>query len=512
MLRMIDRHKIYNLSLKGLSMREIARITGYSRTTVTKYVRQFKEIRQEAANAPDDSSAQLILDQLNEPARRDESKGRKKKKLTKEIDERIDQILEKEKEKAEFMGSWKKQKMNSAQIHRLLVKEGFDISYGTVNAAVRKKTEKSREAFIAQVYDYGQRFEFDYGEIKLSIKGKSTKVCLAVIACPASGYRWATLCKSQSYPVFEEILTDFFDFTQGAPEEFVFDNMRNAVSSFGEKFQKTVNKNLAALASWYGFQINLTNIRSGNEKGTVERSVEVVRKEAFAHTWRFNSIQEAESWLQQQLKELNARDGRDVRFEEEKKHLKPIYGRYETARYEKRKVNKLSMIQVDSCSYSVGDHLVGEEVTVKIFSDRIVICYNGEIVAQHPKLEGKNKKCTDIRHYLRTFEKKPGALRNSLQLRSVPELKHMFDSYFTKEPKTFIKLLQKYEELNMEDLIAQIQAEIFNKEKPEKQEQEANPERGGYEENLKNYQELNSLFYGGNPSITPAEAAGGFCG
>ena len=68
-------------------------------------------------------------------------------------------------------------------------------------------------------------------------------------------------------------------------------------------------------------------------------------------------------------------------------------------------------------------------------------------------LIGKEKTCIDIRHYLHTLEKKPGALKNSLALKSNPELKKLFDTYYKDKPKTFIDLLRKNKELSTDEII-----------------------------------------------------------
>ncbi|WP_323089043.1 Mu transposase domain-containing protein [Allobaculum sp. JKK-2023] len=140
------------------------------------------------------------------------------------------------------------------------------------------------------------------------------------------------------------------------------------------------------------------------------------------------------------------------KIEEEKEVLKPIPEvPYEAAVITTAKVNKYSFIRVDNNSYSVPKELVGKTVKVKKDPEHILALYDKEIVADHPRLNGKNKTCLDIRHYLGTLNKKPGALRNSTVLKQEPVLEEFFKKYFTEKPKEFIEFIRKNKDVPFEE-------------------------------------------------------------
>jgi hypothetical protein len=56
-------------------------------------------------------------------------------------------------------------------------------------------------------------------------------------------------------------------------------------------------------------------------------------------------------------------------------------------------------------------------------------------------------------HYLNTFLRKPGAVSNSVALKSVPRLKAIFDTYYAKKPRQFIELLIENKELPAEEIV-----------------------------------------------------------
>ena len=87
---------------------------------------------------------------------------------------------------------------------------------------------------------------------------------------------------------------------------------------------------------------------------------------------------------------------------------------------EERQVDKYGVITVEKSFYSVPDTLVGETVYVRIYTNKIEIIYNAEVVAEHDKIE-KGGWHILLDHYLHTLSYKPGALKNAEALRQAPE-------------------------------------------------------------------------------------------
>ena len=110
---------------------------------------------------------------------------------------------------------------------------------------------------------------------------------LAVFTAPESGLRWVYLYKSQKMVVFMDSHVQLFEMVQGVYSEVVYDNMRNVVSKFIGR-DKELNQNLVHMFIYYGFDIITTNARAGNEKGSLERSVEIIRKRIFTKNTNLN--------------------------------------------------------------------------------------------------------------------------------------------------------------------------------------------------------------------------------
>jgi len=69
----------------------------------------------------------------------------------------------------------------------------------------------------------------------------------------------------------------------------------------------------------------------------------------------------------------------------------------------------------------------------------------------------------DIYHYLNTLRKKPGAVRNSVALKSIPRLKAIFDTYYSQHPKKFIERFLENKELPIDEIIELFERETANK-------------------------------------------------
>ncbi len=451
MKTIMDRATVINLLKKGYSVRKVSRMTGIARNTISKIWKTYNSELEKLTSSGKEPNVHEITEIIVNGTPYDSS-NRTKRKYTAEMETALRKILKDEKLKTERLGINHKQKLTNVQIYELIRQQGFDIGRSTICNRIREIRDEASEAFIKQEYEFCDRFEYDFGEVKLFIRNQSIKAFLAVITSPASHFRWAYLYTNTKMEVFIDSHARFFEMVGGSYKEGVYDNCRCVVSKFIGKNEKELNPELIRLSVYYDYEVNVTNCFSGNEKGTVESAVKWVRNKTFALKYEFDSFEEAEQYLQEELVKLNS----GSLIEEEKKHLKPYRPKYEAAVITENRVDKYSFIHVDNNLYSVPDALSEKKVMVKTYPNDIEIYYKKEMVATHKRAAGKGKTCIEIRHYLHTFEKKPGALRNSLALKSIPELKRLFDTYYKDKPKRFIEILRENKEEDMETIIQKL--------------------------------------------------------
>lgn len=450
MINIMDKYTIITLKNKGLSNRQIAKDLNIDRKTVSKIYNQYR-IAQNTLLSSKGELAPVELDTITEQIIGDikyDSSKRGKVKLTPEIQKRIAELLDFEKEKTNRLGPSHKQKMSGTQIHEILIEEGFNIGSTTVRNFI-KSLKESREVFIRQEYSFGDRVEYDFGEIKLWINGSRQKFYLAVFSAPASGFRYAYLYKNQKQQVFLDSHVKFFEMLGGSYREVVYDNMKNVVTKFLSSGEKILNEVTLNLALYYGFEINTTNIRKGNEKGSVENSVKVIRNQCFTKKYEFESFEEAESHLTNELSRIN----KNTLIEEEKADLNSYRPPYEIGEVEYARVNKYGCVRVENNFYSVPDYLISKDVVIKKYHDKLIIYSNQNFVCEHKKIDGSGEYQLMMTHYLNTLQSKPKALKHSLVLKQHPKLYTIYHTYFKTRTKEFIALLQKNQNEDIDTII-----------------------------------------------------------
>jgi hypothetical protein len=440
----MEKHTIINLMNQGKSLRETSRITGISRKAVTRY---WKDYLAQTALIEEGGDIRAAQERITSGPAYDTS-SRKPKKYTAGIDAAIDGILADEAEKCRLLGITHKQHLTCRQIHAQVLGMGFDIGLTTVTMRVQAKRQRAREAFIRQEYDLGQRLEYDFGEVRLQIGGVVGTYHIAAFGSPAACFRWGFLYANQKKDVFLDSHVRFFKMVGGLWREVVYDNMRNVVSRFIGRSGKELNPDLVKMGMYYGFSINVTNCFAGNEKGYVESAVKWIRNQVFAARYAFDTLDDAREYLDGRLAELNAGSA----IEEEKAHLAPARPPLEIARISECVVDKYSFIRVEGGFYSVPDHLVGHTLAVKAYPEEIVVSSAFTEVCRHRRLAEGRRYSVDILHYLDTLARKPGAVKNSVALRSVARLKEVFDARYADSPKDFIVELERLKDLPIDEI------------------------------------------------------------
>lgn len=459
MINKMDKYSIITLKKKGCSFRNIAKQLGIDRKTVSKIWHQYSNAKESLISSQGEITS-LDQDSITEQIIGDmkyDTSNRKKVKLTPDIQKRIAELLDFEDLKTKRLGKRHKQKLSGTQIHEILRQEGFDIGVTTVRNFIRSLKE-TRETFIRQEYNMGDRLEYDFGEVKLWIQGRRQTFYLAVLTAPASGFRYAYLYKNQKQEVFLDSHVQFFEMMGGSYREVVYDNMKNVVTKFLPNGDKILNESCINLALYYDFEINTTNIRKGNEKGSVENSVKVIRNQCFTKKYEFESYEEAKHHLKIALDKMNERS----LIEDEKASLNAYRLPYEIGEVEKSRVNKYGCIRVENNFYSVPDYLMSHDVIVKKYHDKLLVYSNQSFVCEHKKIDGSGEYQLMMSHYLNTLATKPGALKHSLVLKQQPKLYDIYHTHFKTRTKEFIALLQKNKNKDIEGIISALKFNATN--------------------------------------------------
>jgi transposase len=191
----------------------------------------------------------------------------------------------------------------------------------------------------------------------------------------------------------------------GTPREILYDRMKTAV--IGEDADGLViyNRALIDLARHYGFQPRACKPYRAKTKGKVERPFRYIREDFFLGT-SFRNLDDLNAQLRRWLDtvanvRVHATTQRVVSeaFAEEKLTLQPLpLVPYRAVLKLERRVSREGMVSIGGNLYSVPDTTRRRVLDVHVFADAIDIFENGERIAAHVPLEGRDQKRIDPAH------------------------------------------------------------------------------------------------------------------
>lgn len=443
MINMAQFHHIKFLKeVEGLSERKIAIKLGISRNTVSKYLKQ--------QTAPTTVLRQTVYG-TKEYA--DE---------TKRVLPIIDQWLE------DDLKSWGKQKHTAAKIYKRLVDEyQFKGSGSNIRKIVAKRKAKIQEVFIPLEFQIGHQFQFDWGEADIILQGRTQRIFLFCMQLSASRMRFARAYRYEKQEAFLDGFVHAFEFFGGVPTEGLLDNLKTAVQRILQGRDRLEQEAFIGLQAHYVFKAEFCNPARGNEKGRIEGTVGYLRRNALVPKPDVQSLEELNvylmEWCVKEAKNTFVPHKLETVFEmwqKEKEHLHPLpEHRFEACKLLSCKVNKTSLVTVETNRYSVPCQYVGQTVWAKIFVDHVIIVAQNQVIAEHPRCLDRNQMITVLDHYLEALLKKPRAVRDAhaFHASDVPAVFRRFhqkmrDQEGSAGDQKFIRLLLLHRKIGMDAL------------------------------------------------------------
>ena len=193
---------------------------------------------------------------------------------------------------------------------------------------------------------------------------------------------------------------------------------------------------------------------SGWEKGQVEKQVQDVRRRCFIPRRKVDSLAELNRRLIAELEQVaQTRPHPDDpsqtvwrRFELERTTLRPLAVRFNGYVERELRVDSTSLIHFDRNTYSVDSRYAHRHVTARVFADRLLVCAQNELIAEHPRQFGRDKTQFAPWHYLDPLEHKPSALRHGVPFKEwalPPALSHLQQQLLSRKggDRDMVKLL-----------------------------------------------------------------------
>ena len=262
------------------SEREIARITGLSRNTVSKW----------------------LHGQVDGPPKY--QRGEQPTKLT-AFHEALRQALTADARRP------RQQRRTARALYTEIKAAGYEGGYSRVTDFIRAWRQgegqgAATNAFIPLAFALGEAYQFDWSEEGLVVGGIYYRVQVAHMKLCASRAFWLVAYPSQGHEMLFDAHTRSFAALGGVARRGIYDNMKTAVDKVRKGKGRIVNERFATMCAHYLVDPDFCNVASGWEKGVVEKNVQDSRRRIWieAAKRKFSSFAELNAWLAERCRAL----------------------------------------------------------------------------------------------------------------------------------------------------------------------------------------------------------------
>lgn len=319
-------------------------------------------------------------------------------------------------------------RLDKRQLFEALRRAGYAGGYDAVRRYARRWAEaratksaaRASEAFIPLTFAPGEAYQFDWSEDWIVLDGVAFKVQVAHVRLCHSRMPYIRAYPRQTQEMVFDAHARAFAFWGGACERGIYDNMKTAVDAVFVGKDRKFNRRFAQMCSHYLVEPTACTPAAGWEKGQVENQVGSLRQRLFVPRPHVKTLDELNRFLEDGCiafaRESRHPDNRErsvwEMFEAERPALVPIRGPFDGFREVTVSASKTCLVQFDRNRYSIEAKAANRPVQLRAYADRVVVRLDGEVVAEHARIFGRDRVRYNPLHYLPVLARKPGALRN----------------------------------------------------------------------------------------------------
>lgn len=299
--------------------------------------------------------------------------------------------------------------LSARRLHREIKAMGYRGAYSTLTEYLRLVRPVTPRPFERRFETLaGQQAQVDFAEFQVEFTfepGLVRKVWLFSMVLGHSRWLWGRFCPNQSLDTVMRCHIAAFDAMGWVCTEILYDRMKTAVIGEDAAGVVTYNASLVALLAHYGSAPRACQPYRAKTKGKVERPFRYIRQDFFlGHSFRDLDDLNAqfEEWRTTIANpRVHATTNRivDEHFAEEKPHLLALPAHpYDAVLTVERRISQEGMVAVCGNQYSVPDTTRRRIVEVQNHPAEVRIFEDGQRIASHPVLEGKNQRRVDPSH------------------------------------------------------------------------------------------------------------------
>jgi transposase len=286
--------------------------------------------------------------------------------------------------------------------------------------AGRRAVLVPREAFIRASYGPADQSQFDFSPMSVRLAGVLVVIQLFVLRLSYSGR------------FMSRLLAGFTAFG-GVTRSSIFDNASTAVTRILRGRDRDQNAKFAEFRGGLSLNVEFAAPAKGNQKGGVEGTHGFIEDNFFRPIPDFADFDELNRALvvfsDASLTRIIAPNTESIaeRFAREQPLLLPlpsVLPRACVSHYVK--VNKFAEVRFERNSYSVPTQYALRDAVVEAYDERLRIIVSDEVVAQHPRGFGVDKRYLDLVHYVGLLKYKHRAAETALVLADgrIPQVFH----------------------------------------------------------------------------------------
>ena len=301
-----------------------------------------------------------------------------------------------------------------------------------------------KEVFFPQVHQPGVLCASDFThltDLKVTIARQPFRHMFYHFVLTYSNWETGTLCFSECFEALSVGLQNALFALGGVPRMHRTDRLTAAVHKVDHP--NTFTDRYEALLAHYSLIGQKTRPASGNENGDCEqrhyRFKEALDQALLLRGHRdFDTREEYVAYLDSLIVRLNA--GRTRRLQEEIPLLSALPGRrIEDCKRIRARVGPSSVIRAANNVYSVPSRLIGEQIEVRLFSERLEVWYAQQLVETLARLPSREQHRIDYRHIIDWLLRKPGAFegyRYRADLFPTSRFRQAYDQLRESDPAT----------------------------------------------------------------------------
>lgn len=294
----------------------------------------------------------------------------------------------------------------------------------TLQRLVRKWRASSgpeRDVKLAQHHRPGEAAQTDFTDAKklgVTIAGQVFVHLLCVVVLPFSNWRWATVCCSESLAALRKGIQRALFQLGRVPRFHQTDNSTAATHRIPqgkkeeyERSGRTFNSDYLAIMRHFGMEPRTTAVGAKEQNGDVEASNGALKRrlEQALLLRGSRDFDTVDDW-QRFIDDINRRDNaaRGPRVAQDLAAMRELnVSRLPEYTELTARVSEWGTIRVNYNAYSVSSRLLGHELQVRLYEDRIEARFARELELSCPRLKGRHGRQIDYRHVIGSLLRKP---------------------------------------------------------------------------------------------------------